>query len=552
MNLSATDSATGAVVELCYSVFVNYMGDFNPDVVYEGSIDWDEYFGYNNNETESQEFSVKVLDNGNIEITLPDNKVVDIRFEFNMSNVNADEVLVLNDYKTQNYGYEVYTAKEYNRYWNRYIKYNNGYYSYNYAYVVNGYNKKTPAQILSNNWYLGDIDYQYDQINDQGELLGRIYRATLYFDSWIYSHSSANVMIQIVDGKLYVLTGVSNESDLGLMYEGMVEYEQFVNNLTLVEDYDYDSSNVYYDGGKNLSYTSFSVKYQNEYLTNVEYFYYTVDGQKQYIEFDYAEEVMIPSLDSPVTLPSGWNQTSVVDMSWNGTDYQIVTGVYNKIYSYDYTKIGDKYVNINSAYVYNTREVLNNIAELQYLYGVYNGVNWTYYTDYYWNYSTGMLMPEGSPVYVTNDDFLFRDSYIGTTAEGYSCYSFDYYNYNTVEIKTLSNGIEVYCQPGTTNDCYAKLKDGAFLRGYLMDEGYGYSFIPEYWYENEFDSRELAGALNLNASITVTGNKAVINKNILDKLSNYSDNVCIEVAGIEEYTEYYGQFNYSQLYAWFN
>jgi hypothetical protein len=217
----------------------------------------------------------------------------------------------------------------------------------------------------------------------------------------------------------------------------------------------------------------------------------------------------------------------------------------------DYVKVGDKYVNIDRTYIYSRRDALNNIAEQQYLCGVYNGNSWVYYAEYDWNYQTGRLEPVGAPVTVSNSAFLFRDSYLGTTQNGYDCYSFDYYDANSVEIKVLSNGVEVYCQPGTTNDCYAKLSGDVFIRGYLIDEGDGYSFIPEDWYDDEFDSRELTGALNLNASITVNGNKAVINKNILDKLEKYADHVRINVYGIMEYSDYYGEVNYSEFSYWF-
>ena len=553
LTLEATDAASGVRVAMCYNVYANYMGEYNPETIIEERIDWSEHFDIEDVSSNNYQFSVKVLDNGDIEITLPDaNKVIDIRFEFNMSEVEADDVLIPNDYKTQNYGYEIYTAKEYNRYWDRYVKYNNAYYYYDYVYVARGYNRKTADQILKENWYLDDIDYQYDEINEQGEILGRIYRATLYFDSGVYSSSSASINVKIVDGKMYVLTGVSHESDMGLMYEGMVEYADFVNGLTLVENNSGVSDYVYYDDNKKLNYTSFAIKYQEEWLTTVEYFFYMNNGQRQYIKCDNYDHIMVPSLNSPVTLPAGWNQTAIVDMNWNNMNYQIVSGIYNRITSNDYVKIGDKYISIHNAYIYDMRNTLMNIAEQQYIYGVYNGSNWVYYSDYEWNYQLGMIVPVGEPIAINDSAFLFRDSYIGEMSGGYSCYSFDYYDASTIEIQTLSNGVEVYCQPGTTNDCYAKLTDDVFVRGYLLDEGNGYSFIPENWYHTEFDSRELAGALNLNASIKVSGNKAVVSKNILDKLAEYQDSVRIEFYGIHEYSEYYESINYSELSAWFN
>lgn len=553
LTLSANDAGADVSVELCYNIFTNPIGEYNPQNVIDASVDWNKYFNTEDVSTDNHDFSVNVLENGNIEVTLPDDRVIDVRFEFDMSEVEAEEVLVRNEYKSQNAGYDIYTSKEYNRYWVSYAKYNNKYYSYRIIEIINGYNKMTPDQILKDNWYLGDIDYQYDEINEQGELTGRIYRATLYFDSWIYSTTSSDIMVKIADGKVYVLTGVSHESDIGLKYEGIVEYSNFINGLTLTEEYSGETDNIYYNVNKKLSYTNFEIKYQNEYVANVEYFYYIESGKKQYLKADSAESLYVPNLENSVTLPTGWNQTNVIDISWNGMDYQIVEGVYNKITSRDYVKIGDKFVNVNDIYFYSLREVLSNISEQQYLYGVYNGNEWTYYSEWEWNFETGMLVPVGSPVYVSNPEFLFMDAYQGTIAEGYECYSFNYYDASTVEIQTLSNGVQVYSQPGTTNDCYAKLKDGVFLRGYLMDEGDGYSFIPEWWSRDEFDSRELTGSLNLNASITVNGNKAVINKNILDKLSKYSDSVIIEICGIYEHGyHYYGEINFSELSAWFN
>ena len=218
-----------------------------------------------------------------------------------------------------------------------------------------------------------------------------------------------------------------------------------------------------------------------------------------------------------------------------------------------YVKIGEKYIELHNIYDANFRDVLWNIADQQYIYGVYDGNEWTYYSSYEWDFDYDLIVPTGDPIVITNTEYLFQDEYVGETEFG-TAYSFDYYSIDSVEIQILSNGVEVYCRKGSTNDCYAKIAEDRFVRGYLMEGDGGYEFIPEYWYAEEFDSDELAGALDLYGYITVKKGSITISKDILKALEKYMDHVEISINGYNSdgHFGHYGDISYSKLASWFN
>ena len=213
-----------------------------------------------------------------------------------------------------------------------------------------------------------------------------------------------------------------------------------------------------------------------------------------------------------------------------------------------YAKIGDKYVDFDRMPWYSAENAFGNIAERTYLIGVNTPNGWKYYEDYSWG--NNGFVPSGQ-VSVASDAKIFRDYYIGSDANGYAMYQFDVYDMSSVDVHVL-DGVEVYCQKGTTNDCYAKLSDNCYIRGYLTETGSGYSFTPEYWYETEFDSNELAGALQLHRLIKVNGDTATVPASVLEKLEKYSEHVRIRITRYSDYGyDTVATVNYSELQSWF-
>ena len=118
---------------------------------------------------------------------------------------------------------------------------------------------------------------------------------------------------------------------------------------------------------------------------------------------------------------------------------------------------------------------------------------------------------------------------------------------NEIDIHTV-DGTEVYCRKGSVNECYAKLGDNVYTRGYLTSKESGFSFTPEYWQKGEFDTA-LAGALQLHRYLSFNGSSATVTEDALKALEKYSDRVSLIVMKYNEYgySETVAKVNFSEL-----
>ena len=556
LNNVATNKDGTVSVGSSYAIYSNLGEEFEPSFGGgSNEIYWDDWFADVNEDDDynDYDFSVDKNDDGSVEIILGEGNVPYVDFYFDMSQVLADEVVIKDDDLSAKYGFDIYTSKINSRSNSSYAVYGGKYYSIQYVYDVINYEVKEPVQILRDTSTLRDIDYQYDEINESGELCGRIYRTTLSFYSGnnMY-YGGTDIFVKIIDGKIMVLTGVSNESDIGLKYEGYIDYESFINGLTL-ESQDYEHVTNTYLEDEYLTSTSFHIMNGEEYIYSVSYYYYEENGKKNYVQINDYETVDIPYLDGETSLPNGYLVYKSQDKEFDGMKYQVISGFYYYLNVEEYVKIGDKFVEFYNIYDADFREVLENIADQQYIYGVYDGSEWTYYSNYEWDYNNDLMVPSGDPIVITDTDYLFQDDYIGETENG-TAYTFDYYSADSIDIHTLSNGVDVYCRKGSTNDCYAKMAENMFVRGYLMEVDGGFEFIPEYGYAEEFDSNELTGALNLYEYITVDGSTITFDKDIIDVLEKYNEHLVIGVYGYtsDGYYDHYGEIAYSKLASYFN
>ena len=532
------------------AITVNLPEVFDPEELYSGSRDfsWNEYFGTQGSSGSSYSFAIDVNEDGSITVSASSGSEIKFEFGFDMDRVDATDIVKYSAILSEQYGFDVYTAAIQNSYHPTYAFYNGKYYYTESVRVSNGYTAMSPEQILKNYWSIERLSHQFDEVGENGVLGDRIYCAEIRFNNGGLSWHSTDIFVKIVDGEIYVLTGISEATDITLKYEGQVALSEFINALTLVEQDSYAVDDFYGVDSAPMGRTVYDVMYGDEYITDYQV-YYINDGIKTYVyNGDGYEWKDIPNLDSPVTLPAGWKEIERVDDSFKGTDYQMVSGSYITIDTSNYAFVGDTCVDIDY-YHYSDFEVYSNIADSTYIIGVDTGNGWVYYSDYTYGENglefTGLIeVPKGAPVYTSY--------YMGSTDDGYDMYSCVMFDENTIQIHEMSNGVKVYARAGSTDECYAKIDDDFNMRGYLVQREDGSYSFRSYWYDDSFTESDLAGALEIYDLIEIDGTQATISPKILETLEKYSEHVRITVRCYEDgWYNHLAEVEYAEFASWF-
>ena len=503
------------------------------------NIDWDNYFGVQGSEDSKYSFTVNVNDDGSITINAENGSELKVDFSFDMNKIEASDVVKYSPILSEKYGFDVYTATSQDKTYVTLALYNGKYYSVQEVRAATEYTPMSPDEILKQGITLQSADHQFDEYDDNGQLISRIYRGSLEFHNTGYSYTHSTIYLKIVDGQIYVLTGISEATDITLQYEGQVLLSEFLDGLKLVEQ----STNIisdFLDSDNNpLGGTSFAIMYGDEYISHFTC-YYLNDGNRTYVyvkDYDYID---VPVLDSPANLPAGWKKTSSTDEVFNGMKYQVIRG-YSVIIDTDmYAFVGDSAVSIE-AYAYSNQDVLHNIADVVKIVAVLTEEGWEYYSDYTYGengleYYNKLELPD--------DACIYYNSYISDNV-----YSYDYYDPSTVDVYEMSNGVKVYARKGSTDECYARLKDDMNINGYLVLQDDGSYRFKSNWYGGSFSQDDVVEALKLYDLIKIDGAEATISPEILEKLAKYSEHVRIYIRGDD--FEYLGTVGYEEFASWF-
>ncbi len=524
---------------------------FDPDMIELASseIYWNEYFGTQGSTGSNYSFTVDVNDDGSITVTSDRGSEISFEFSFDMDQVDMSDIVKYSPILSEQYGFDVYTVTEENKYSSSYAFYNGKYYHTRDIRILNGYTEMSPEQILKNYWSIENLYHQFDEVDENGVLGDRIYRAELCFGYSSWSWFTKDVYVKIIDGQLYILTGVSEATDITLKYEGQVTLSEFINELTLVESHSDAVVDVYGVNNVPMGITWYNVMYGDEFITDFGANYIN-DGSKTYVYNDSGYEWKdIPSLDYPVTLPAGWKESGRVDDSFNGMNYQMVSGSYITIETTNYTFVGDTCIHVDS-YTYSDYEVYYNTAERVYLVGVQseNG-EWTYYES--WNYGIDGLIPENE-ITVSDTEGLYIEHYLGTSVDGCEVYQLSMCDESSIQEYVMSNGVKVYAKAGSTEECYARIKEDYNIRGYLVQREDGSYSFKSYWGDVWFSDSDLVGALELYGLIDVDGTQATISPEILEKLEKYSEHVRIIVKCYENsWYNHLAEVEYAEFASWF-
>ncbi|MBE6684626.1 MAG: hypothetical protein E7592_03115 [Ruminococcaceae bacterium] len=517
--------------------------------------DWAYYFGYSDGSDYpdgSLNYDVQTNENGDLEITLKDDSVIDVEFDADIDeDSSVENALKYNEEKSNELGVDIYDAIRTEKHTDWYVYFGGRYYYdyYDYKTYITEYEELTAKQIFVNYNVISDAYYRYDTL--QGN--ERVYDFGIGFNEKYNETRWIDLYMQIVDGKICILKGVDFDTSVAIKYEDIVPMQQYLASLTLVEMDSYKMDSWFLESGAPIYKTRFEIYDGDYYLGDVDYMYYYKNGRKQYIYATEYDSKEIVTFDCPATLPQGWVEISREDRTDGFRSYAFVRGFYYETTVNEYVKIGDKFVDYDT-YNYTKRsyeDFLYQMADRDYVIAAETPNGMRYFTEYEWRYDNTVndyVIEVYDEVFVSDAaDFILEEA-IGQTSEGYTAYSAVMITIDNLDVYTLSDGSKVYCYNGWT-DGYKEMDDGYYIYGYVEKQSDGsYRFIPDnYW--SWVDFNDIAGKLRLRDYITLDGNRAVISKDILEILEDYSDDLYIYVCDESNWNSW--TVSYAEFASWF-
>ena len=524
---------------------------------YEGFGSFIDNDGYNY-------FEIIQNQDGTVTVKMDEEYMVDIEFSFtNTKELTTMDVMTPNEEKSKETGLDIYTATEIDTRTAIYLYLGGKYYNYYWydKYIINDYTNVTPEELVRSAWTIGDLDYRFDEVSEDGKtLVGRVYYGSLslslpfgsFYDS-IYSY------FQIIDGELYVLTGVSNETEVGIKYEGKVPVQEYLDSLRLVEDKGYlFSSETYLKNGTVVKNVGFSLYEGDRFLGTLYVPCYTnADGGNQPIVIHDFTTLRMIRYGSEVTLPTD----KVLLRNYTETDgdgkvYTLHYFFYTLKITTDYVRVGDSFIsyeNYNHA-AQSKESFLNNMADEIYIYGVKTNDVWSYYASAEFTFTD-----KGDVVYIlgkplSDVDVSMLDekyNYLGQSENGEIVYQFTLYSVSDLVSETIGN-VTFWHKSGESYG-YAEMQDGKYVACRLVENADGKYTLQSDWSTGDMLKNEfIVGALNLRDYIDFNGNEAVISPELIKALKDYPSVQFCVVRYSEHGSMNGGNLSYEDLAAYFN
>ncbi len=502
---------------------------------------WESYFdGDNSDETELYRcFYVTVNADGSVSITAKDGSYVDIEFDFDTNqNIDGKDFLSKNEELSNQYDLDIYSSVSTDKCYAEYVYFGGSYYviDHSYKYYAEDY-KSVTLKDLKNRYSIGSLYYQLDEVDPEtGDLIGKVYRGKLYFENSRGSFHGLDCYFQMVDGKLYVLTGVSMEANTIIQYEGRLTVTEYIDSLTFTSTGG-SRTELTFLNGTQVYYEDFSIYEGEIYYGSISYCYYLQGGQKTYVIIGDERTEISYDFHTSVTLPKGWVETDRhVEVSEN-RNLEIVSGFwYENHASNDFVRVGDKYIRLDDYFsrVKTEESFFESVADKTFVYGVDTGSGMEYYFTWSYDFSgASLVVLLSDPADINVFAKLVQGGNIGQDDQGRAVYECIGYSFDTTDVYTLSNGSVMYCGENT-REGYVKLDNGTYLRGYLeenQDGSYEFNLYAEEYFDSVFSSDEIVGTLKLRDYITLNGTTVTIDAAILDALKmceQYGDRVSVD------------------------
>ncbi len=518
--------------------------------------------------SDSSNVSVNKEEDGSLSFTLLNGEKITldirlngaIKFPVDPAQIELDEAY------SAKYGLPVY---QYNRYGSSYVNvllYNGAYYSHNdggyyYRTMVTGYTEQTIEAILQD-YYIENM-YLFIPMT---ETEAPIYSASIRWNvntPWWYS--SVDLYIQVIDGQLYVLTGMEQISDSIVQYEGKVLLSEYIDSLT----YTVDTNGGYGTFGY-LTDDTTPVLIKNVFL---------YEGDKQLtslpLTFVGDQTICVISTESAIVIDSSKpcakpdffkNEHSYVSEYYNGK-FNFVSGyvlfnscdryieIGGNLYHFDYSEF-EPY-NYFEANRMTERDFAEKALSKTHLWFTEDSDgNVIYYNYVEYDYDMECWVASEPMTDVSVDDWYFPETYyVGTDANGLEIYEIDGYLMD-LTCEVVGDNLKFYPYSEGMTSGYLEITTPVGARYYVEAEwatnndGEEVLFctnivLGEYYYLNDVEAYLL-----LSDYMTVSGSTATLSADFFALFGDYGIlDVYIEVRYQKDGSSYYAaQISGQQLW----
>lgn len=501
--------------------------------------DWYDVFrdSIDNDGSMDESFSITVNDDGTVSVKVDDDTMIDIEFEFVDETITESDVMIPNEEKSEETGLEIYTSGTYRRHNKRLIYLGGKYYDYysTSKYVINDFEEITTEELLLSVWNVQDLDYRFDEVDENQNPVARVYYGYLRFECGPQMYNGFYAYFQIIDGQLYILTGVSDATDVGIRYEGKALVEDYLESLRLQENTNWGSfTEIYLESGASVKGVYYALYDGDRYLCMVSVpTYVNATGERKTILINDYTSGMILVRGAETTLPAG----AVILSTYTNTDVDGKATTMRCVFyvtktETDYVRAGDRYLEYER-YLKDRADkhiFLGNLAELEYIFGVLdeNG-EWKYYANAErWTSDYDEWFVLSDAILVEDEMMLDPEHYdYGKDENGNSVYQFKLYSIDHLLVEQI-DGMNFYYQEYNRFG-YLEMQDGYYIPAELVETADGGYTISFYWEETTFwPADRIEGSLNLRDYITFDGNEAIISAELMNALADYpSVGLCI-------------------------
>lgn len=376
---------------------------------------------------------------GSVSVFFRNGEEISIDYRINAEIEITDALAKYDKEMSNETGLEIYSITHTNSYHRYLIKKGNKYYNYNTYEEIEINSTVSLDKLIKNNWYIDDIYYRYDFIDDNGNL-APVYEGAVRFNSLGWNQGISRFLI-VKEGQFYVLTEVEVLGEGGIKFEGMTSLYDFMSALEITDvNYADNGYNKYFVEGKLVDVCDAYITIlcpDNSYDT-VYIDYLNIDGNKVFVDkFTYVDEYL--EISEEVTDFSNATFINTITSEYTNGTFERSEFLIDEQANDYFVKLGGKLYFYDDRYESYMNQRIDEQSFKWYFYDVI-------YDD---NYDPIFLEPEGMKTFTCSDGTVFY--YIEGFTEGYIKDQAGYYT--SAELITNEYGqqyVYCYCLDSTT------------------------------------------------------------------------------------------------------